>query len=99
MVKDFENGVRVVELGFGTTKISQLKQSDEDVADVICFSNEVPIDGKLKGDEVLIHIASFKGAVSYVKAVIDLLKTWKIEGVEEQFKDLEDVLEQALKTE
>jgi hypothetical protein len=67
----------------------------------ILFSNNVPLpkgsENRFNGDEVIIEIVNFQGAMSYMKAIVGLLKTWKIEGLEEQFKDLSDTLEILIK--
>lgn len=97
MIRDLENGVRLVELGLGTTQISQVLVDGNTMSSGICFGNKVPINGQLQGDEVIVSVANFQGAVSYIKAVVELLKTWEIEGLEKQIEELNESLNKILK--
>lgn len=96
MIENFESGARKVVLGEGTTYISQLLVNGDTLSSGICFSTKPPIeesDFKFKGDEVIIEITNFQGAMSYLKSGIELLKTWEIEGLDKQFAELSRSLE------
>jgi len=88
MIEDFQNGLRKVILGEGTTYISQVLVNNDTTSSGICFSNKIPIDNKFNGDEVIIEITNFQGAMSYIKPIIELLKTWEIEGMEDKYEEL-----------
>lgn len=42
----------------------------------------------LNGEEVIIEITNIQGFMSYMKAGVELLRTWKLEGLEEQIDSL-----------
>jgi hypothetical protein len=88
VIKVLDNGVKVVELGKGTTFISQVLVDGDTISSGICFSNQVN-DGKFKGDEVIIEITNVEGVVSYIKALVDLLKTWEMEELKDQIENLD----------
>lgn len=92
MVKDFENKVRVVELGLGTTQVSQVMVNGDSMSSGILFGNRVPDGGKLQGDEVIIEVTTLQGAISYLKAINDLLKTWDIKELEGHFEELDKTI-------
>jgi hypothetical protein len=96
VIKVLDNGVKVVELGKGTTFISQVFVDGDTISSGICFSNQVPNNGELKGDEVIIEITNMKGAVSYIKALVDLLKTWEIEELKDQIENLDRTINMML---
>ena len=88
MIDDFNNGVRKVTLGEDTTYISQVLVDGDNMSSGICFSNKIPINKEFIGDEVIIEITNFQGAMSYMRAVIELLKSWNIEGMEDKYEEL-----------
>jgi len=88
MIEDFKNGVRKVTLGEGTTYISQVLVDGDTMSSGICFSNKIPVNKEFIGDEVIIEIVNFQGAMSYMRAVIELLKSWKIKGMEKEYEEL-----------
>ena len=97
MIENYENGVRKVTLGEGTSFISQILVDGSEMSSGILFSNKPPVNAEFHGDEVIIEITNFQGAMSYMKAVVELLKTWKIEGLDKQFDDLSNSLEMLTK--
>ena len=88
MIEDFKNGVRKVTLGEGTTYISQVLVDGDTMSSGICFSSKMPINKEFTGDEVIIEIVNFQGAMSYIKAIIELLKSWNIKGTEDKYEEL-----------
>ena len=88
MIENFKNGVRKVTIGEGTTYISQVLVDGDNMSSGICFSNKIPINKEFIGDEVIIEITNFQGAMSYMRAVIELLKSWNIEGMENEYEEL-----------
>jgi len=88
MIEDFKNGVRKVTLGEGNTYISQVLVDKDTMSSGICFSNKIPINKEFIGDEVIIEIVNFQGAMSYMRAVIELLKSWEIKGMENKYEEL-----------
>jgi len=88
MIEDFDNGLRKVTLGEGTAYISQVLVNNDTKSSGICFSNKMPIDNEFNGDEVIIEITNFQGAMSYIKSIVELLKTWEIEGMEGIYENL-----------
>jgi len=88
VIDDFNNGVRKVTLGEDTTYISQVLVDGDNMSSGICFSNKIPINKEFIGDEVIIEITNFQGAMSYMRAVIELLKSWNIEGMEDKYEEL-----------
>jgi len=90
MIENFKNGVRKITLGEGTTYISQVLVDGDTMSSGICFSNKYNTNEKydFQGDEIIIEIVNFQGAMSYMKAVIELLKSWNIEGMEKEYDDL-----------
>jgi hypothetical protein len=93
MIRDLKNGVRVVELGLGTSFVSIVHSDGDEEAGMICFSNTPIVDGKLQGDEVLIHVANANGVFSYFQAIVDMLSTWKLDGTDEQVIVVKNQLE------
>lgn len=96
MIEIIEDGVRKVTLGEGTTYISQCIPKGTAESSGILFSNKPPLPEEsfsFQGDEVIIEIYNVQGALSYMKALVGLLGTWKIEGTEEQLKDLRETLD------
>jgi len=94
MIEDFKNGVRKITLGEDTTYISQIHVDGDEISSGICFSNKYSTNDKynFQGDEVIIEITNFQGVMSYIKAGIELLKSWKIEGLDELYdKVLKDI--------
>jgi len=98
MIEDFKNGVRKITLGEGSTYISQILIDGDEISSGICFSNKYSANDKysFNGDEVIIEITNFQGAMSYLKAGIELLKSWKIEGLDslydEVLKDIDKII-------
>ena len=88
MIGNFNNSIRKVTLGEGTTYISQVLVDGDTMSSGICFSNKIQINKEFIGDEVIIEIINFQGAMSYMRAVIELLKSWKIEGMEKEYEEL-----------
>jgi len=88
MIEDFKNGVRKITLGEGTTYISQVLIDKDIMSSGICFSSKMPINKEFTGDEVIIEIVNFQGAMSYIKAIIELLKSWNIKGMEDKYEEL-----------
>jgi len=88
VIEDFKNGVRKVTLGEGTTYISQVLVDGDTMSSGICFSSKMPINKEFTGDEVIIEIVNFQGAMSYIKAIIELLKSWNIKGTEDKYEEL-----------
>lgn len=103
MIEIMDNGIRKITLGEGTTYISQCIPPDADMSSGILFSSKPPLpkgtiaESRFQGDEVIIEITNFQGAMSYMKGIVELLKTWKIEGMEEEFNDLLDTLDVLIK--
>lgn len=88
MIGNFNNSIRKVTLGEGTTYISQVLVDGDTMSSGICFSNKIPLNKEFVGDEVIIEIVNFQGAMSYMRAVIELLKSWNIEGMENEYEEL-----------
>jgi hypothetical protein len=87
MIKTLENSqIKIIELGKGTTYISQALVDNNNESSGIVFSNHN--DGKIHGDEIIVEITDFKGVASYIRGILDLLKTWNIKGTEEHIKVL-----------
>ena len=89
MVTEFENGVRLIELGQGTTFISQAittVNNENNVSSGIAFSNS---PNTLTKDGVIIEITDMKGVMSYIRAICGLLETWNIDGTQETLKYLQ----------
>lgn len=98
MIRTIENSnVQVIELGKGTTFISQVHVDKDNVSSGISFSNHA--DGKIHGDEIIIEITDTKGILSYIRPIIQLIQTWNIDtdGLHEQLTELENELNQYLK--
>ena len=87
MIEEFENGVKIVTLGEGTTYISQIFVDGDDVSSGILFSNQPPLNKEFIGNEVIIEITNFKGAISYIKAILGVLESWKIDGLDEEYEN------------
>ena len=95
MIKKLKDtNVNLIELGKGTTFISQVLVGKDTASSGIAFSNHS--DGLKHGDETIIEITDFKGVASYSRSILELLKTWKIKGIDAQIKDLLDVLKPLL---
>lgn len=90
MIKQLDKGVRMIELGQGTTFVSQLLASDNDTSSGIAFSNNT--DGTIGENGVIIEITNYKGVCSYIKAIVGLLESWNLEGTEESLKELQKLL-------
>ena len=88
MIGNFNNSIRKVTLGEGTTYISQVLVDGDTMSSGICFSNKIPLNKEFVGDEVIIEIVNFQGVMSYMRAVIELLKSWNIEGMENEYEEL-----------
>ena len=88
MIGNFNNSIRKVTLGEGTTYISQVLVDGDTMSSGICFSSKMPINKEFTGDEVIIEIVNFQGAMSYIKAIIELLKSWNIKGMEDKYEEL-----------
>ena len=99
MIEDFKNGVRKVTLGEGTTYISQILVDGDNMSSGICFSNKYSTNNKynFNGDEIIIEITNFQGAMSYLKAGIQLLKSWKIEGLDGLYDDVLKDIDEMMK--
>ncbi len=96
MIRELPSGARVVVLGQGTTMISTGSLDEEDCACVICFSNSGP-SGHLKiadlpKESVLIQIDNMQGALSYIRAVYGVLKTWPLGDLAQQIEQMEQEL-------
>jgi len=94
MIEQWPNGARVITLGENTTQISQVVHKGETESLGICFSNNVTENNKPDGNVVIINIVNIQGVISYIKALTDMLATWKIEGAEEQLEALRNSLEE-----
>jgi len=90
MIEEYIDGVRKVTLGEGTTHISLIHVDKDTKSSGICFSSNLSLTskGEFNGDEVIIEITNFQGAMSYIKPIIELLKTWEIEGMEGMYENL-----------
>ena len=89
MITEFESGVRLVELGRGTTFISQAivtEDNENNISSGIAFSNSPT---GIDDNSVIIEITDMKGVMSYVRAICGLLETWNIEGTQETLKYLQ----------
>ena len=97
LIKILDNGIRIITLGEGTTYIGQCINKKTNESDGILFSNTAILPknkiDELSGEEVAIEITNFQGAMSYIKAITDLLITWKIDGLKEKLEDLNNILE------
>lgn len=90
MLKELENGVRIIELGQGTTFISQAivnDDNDEGISSGIVFSNSPT---GMDNNSVIIEITDMKGVMSYVRSICGLLETWNIDGTQEALRLLQD---------
>lgn len=92
MIRYLENGSKVIELGKGTTYISQVLVEGDTMSSGIAFSNKPPVNGVPDREDVIIEITSMGGAISYMKAVVELLKTWEIEELDKPINDLLNVI-------
>jgi len=90
MIEEYIDGVRKVTLGEGTTHISLIHVGKDTKSSGICFSSNLSLTskGEFYGDEVVIEIVNFQGAMSYIKPIIEVLKTWEIKGMESIYEDL-----------
>jgi len=95
IVKLEDSDIQVIELGLGTTYISQVTVSKDTQSSGIAFSNHN--DGKIHGDEIIIEITNGKGVALYIRSILDLIKTWDIEGTEEPIAEIMKALEPMLK--
>lgn len=83
--------IRVVELGLGTTGISQVLVNHENISSGIAFSNK--LDGTLSDDGVILQIINKQGVYAYLKAIFGLLETWQFDdNVKHQLKQLQEDL-------
>ena len=92
MIRTLENGIKVIELGLGTTQISQVVHKNEKESLGICFSNTIPSDG-ITGEEIIIEIHGQKGVNAYLIPLIEFLKT---RGSEEDRVFFEKVLSEMI---
>ena len=76
MIRQLENGVRVVELGKGTTFVSQVLISDNNLSSGIAFTNKND-DGTIGEESVIIEITNEEGVNSYINAIFDLIQSWE----------------------
>jgi len=102
MVKDLESGIRVVTLGEGNTKVSQCIPNNCTYSNGILFCNELPNQKgetpRFHGDEVIISIMNMNGALAYIKAIIELLKTWNLDE-KDQLTSLANIIEEEIRKE
>jgi len=93
MIRQLDNGVKVIELGRGTTYISQILVGGDKTSSGICFGNNPNISEEgMNGDEVIIEITDIKGAVSYVKSLITLIETWNSEDTSPYIQELKKAI-------
>lgn len=92
MIRELSNGIKVVELGLGTTQVSQVIYKDYTASSGICFSNQVPIKGELTGEEIIIEINGFKGVLAYIIPIFELIESWDICSKEDT-KIVKDTIE------
>jgi hypothetical protein len=98
LIKQWENGVRVIELGKGTTFIGQVFVDGGEASSGLYFTNEKNFNGRYKGEEVIIEMTNFKGVLSYMRGAINLLQTWEVEGVQDQLDEMAKQIEGLIKS-
>lgn len=69
------SNIRIVELGKGTTGISQVHIKGDSMSSGIAFSDT--IDGNMSDNGVIIEILNEQGVYSYLIAIFELVKTWQ----------------------
>lgn len=91
-IRNFQNtNIRIIELGLGTTGISQVHVNDDKLSSGIAFSDT--IDGTLSNNAVIIQIINEKGVYSYLRAIFGLLETWQTnDAIKEQLNILQKEL-------
>lgn len=88
------SNINIIELGKGTTFVSQVLVDNGTASSGIAFSNHS--DGLKHGDETIIEITDFKGVASYTRAILQLLQSWEIEGLESHLESFLDTLKPLL---
>ncbi len=83
-----ESNIRIVDLGFRTTGISQVHVGDDRMSSGIAFSDT--LDGTLSDNGVIIQITNSNGVVAYLRAIFGLLETWECnDDIKEQLRQLQ----------
>ena len=85
MITELKNGIKIIELGQGTTFISQAIVEDN-ISSGIVYSNS---SSGMDNNSIIIEITDMKGVMSYIKSICGLLETWNIEGTQETLKYLQ----------
>ena len=89
-----DSDIQIVELGRGTTYISQVMVKGNTFSTGIAFSNHN--DGEIHGDEIILEITNTEGIASYIRGILDLIRTLNIEGAEEHIDEILNVLKPML---
>lgn len=93
-----DSSVRVVELGLGTTGISQVFVGGDNISSGIAFTNS--LKGVITDEDVIVEIVNLKGVYAYFRAIFDLLEIWQLNNnVKKQLKELSNLLTQEINKE
>ena len=85
------SNIRLIELGLGTTGISQVFVNGDTLSSGIAFSNT--LDGKLSDNGVIIQITDTNGVFAYLRAIFGLLETWQVnDEIKQQLALLQEEL-------
>ena len=101
MIRTLDNGIKIIELGLGTTNISQVVPKGETVSSGICFSNNnnnnnPSIEG-LSGEEIIIEINGYKGILAYLMPIVELIESYACE--DDNIKNVLKELQESIKSE
>lgn len=95
MIRKLENSnIQLIELGKGSTYISQVKVEGDTQSSGLAFSNHS--EGGIHDNDIIIEIIDFKGVASLSRGLLELIKSWEIEGAEEHINGILEALKPML---